>query len=118
MSKNKERIREKIYECRKEIEKYTEYKAYMLNAEDYCKQAGNGISLLMNDQYEKVKSNCIEAIGEEDDLLSALQVKNTNLHEVQKMILNEIQKGINGINKKLEELERDLKSLLESYREE
>lgn len=118
MSKHKERLLEKIYKCRKEIEKYTEYKVHMTNAADYCEQAGDGINLLMNTQYEKVKSNCIEAIGEEDDLLSALKVKNTNLYEVLTMISDEIKSGISGINNKLEELARELKNLLESYREE
>ena len=59
---HKERIRREIRECRKKIQEYSEYEYEMKSAEDYCKQAGNGISLLMNEQYGKVKSNCIEAM--------------------------------------------------------
>jgi hypothetical protein len=107
-----ERIRREIRECRAEIEKYSEYEYEMRCAEDYCKQAGNGISLLMNEQYENVKMHCIEAIGEEDDLLSALKVKHSNLHDINLMLLEDIQDGICGIQEKIEELRERIQMLL------
>lgn len=109
---SKESIHREIRECREMIEKYSEYEYALKSAEDYCEQAGNGISLLMNAQYEKVKSNCIEAIGEEDDLLSALQVKHKNLYDMYTGILTEIQCGITGIQEKIEELRERLQQLL------
>lgn len=66
----------------------------------------------MNGQYEKVKTECTKAIGEEDDLLAALNVKHTNLPQACSSIEDSLNNGISGIEKKIEELQEEIKQLL------
>ena len=110
-SDNRDEILRKIQECKKEIEKYLGYQHELEDAKSYCEESKTGIDLLTDEQYEKVKSHCIEAIGEEQDLLSALQVKHTNMYQICTNISENLKDGIAGIEAKIEELREELQRL-------
>ena len=86
----------KVYLCTDNIES-------LLIAKECSSKIANGISTLSNGQYEKVKSNCIEAIGEEEAILEALKFKNESIYRVNDGITKELQYAINTIQNKVDE---------------
>lgn len=104
-------IWEMIENCREKIDRYSDYKYYLDDAANYCEEAGSGITLLANDQYEKVKSNCIDGIGEQAALLTALKFNTNSIDKANENISDEIKIGISIIEQKLENLRNELTNL-------
>jgi len=111
MAEDNSIIWELIEDCRAKIVRYSDYKTYLDDAANYCDEAGSGITLLGNNQYEKVKSNCIEGIGEQAALLAALKFNNNSIDKANQNISDEIKTGVSIIEQKLENLENELKNL-------
>lgn len=109
------RIREKIRTLKDKRNKYKEYKEDFEDGKKKFVKAYNGVQELKVTQYNKVTSNCEEAIGNEEDLLDALKLKNINMDQTISDIISEIDKGIisiqdkiDGINKEISDLESEL----------
>lgn len=108
---NKELIREQVNDYKSKIDKYSDYEYELKCALSYCKKAKNGLDDLIGKQYQKVKSNCDEAIGEEPDLTGLLQVKYTTMPQICTSILESLESGISGVQEKIEELKYQMQLL-------
>ena len=109
--KRRERIRKQIRSLQARVKTFKEYKEDFEDGKKKFEKAYNGIIHLKGTQYDKVTSNCEEAIGNEEELLDALQVKNTNMDMVVNEIISEVQKGITAIQDKIDELNDEISSL-------
>ena len=73
MVEDKSKVWNEIEKLQNKRSKYYQNKEDLISAKSYCSKIANGVSLLENEQYNKVKSNCCDAIGEQTNLLLALK---------------------------------------------
>ena len=107
----KRRIREKIRNLKNEHKIYQDYKEDFQDGKKKFAKAYNGIQHIKGAQYNKVTSTCEEAIGNEEDLLDALQIKNINMDRMVNDIISEVNKGITAIQDKIDEINQEIRSL-------
>lgn len=107
----KRRIREKIRKLKNERKIYQDYKEDFQDGKRKFEKAYNGIQHIKGAQYNKVTSTCEEAIGNEEDLLDALQIKNINMDRMVNDIISEVNKGITAIQDKIDEINQEIRSL-------
>lgn len=107
----KRRIREKIRNLKNERKIYQDYKEDFQDGKRKFSKAYNGIQHLKGAQYNKVTSNCEDAIGNEEELLDALQIKNINMDKMVEEIISEVDKGINAIQDKIDDINSEIRSL-------
>ena len=112
-SKRRERIRRQIRSLQSRVKTYKAYKEDFEDGKGKFEKAYNGVVHLKGTQYNKVTSNCEEAIGNEEELLDALQVKNINMDKLIGDILDEVKNGITAVQNKIDDLNDEI-SYLES----
>lgn len=109
--KDNSKIWNKINKLQNVRKKYYEYKDDLTLAKEQCSKITNGVSLLQNSQYDKVKSDCCDAIGEQPELLSALEFKGDNINELIEKISLDLTNGISNLDTKISDLNSEIESL-------
>lgn len=110
-SKRRERIRRQIRSLQSRVKTYKAYKEDFEDGKGKFEKAYNGVVHLKGTQYNKVTSNCEDAIGNEEELLDALQIKNINMDKMVEEIISEVDKGINAIQDKIDDINSEIRSL-------
>lgn len=117
MEKDKFKIDADIFKLRQKIIVYREYLEYLSKARVCSNKIDNGLSTIVCEQYEKVKTCCIDGIGEEDVLLEALKLKKTNIYDINNDIYQELKNASNKVQDDIEQCNSQI-NLLYKLREE
>ena len=116
MEKDKFKIDADIFKLRQKIIVYREYLEYLSKARVCSNKIDNGLSTIVCEQYEKVKTCCIDGIGEEDVLLEALKLKKTNIYDINNDIYQELKNASNKVQDDIEQCNSQI-NLLYKLRE-
>lgn len=106
-----EEVYTKIYNNNREIIKYEDCIDYLRKAKKISEKIENGLNHIETIQYEKACDDCNDAIGYQENIISALNICNKNIHEYNDNIQSELDSAITLLNSKITSLESNTRSL-------